>query len=332
VVSYFKADELTADEAKQLFCRLAEMDCPVILFSGGEPLLREDLFDLLDFAGSKGLRTVLSTNGTLIDTDTAKKIADAKVSYVGISIDGDEIFHDSFRQLTGCFKAALKGLQNCKKANLRTGLRFTITKANSQYVPFIFSLAADEGVGRICFYHLIRTGRAKALDYQTPNPVETRKVVDTIIDKTAESVAKGLVDEVLTVGNHCDGPYLLLRMQKQTQNFAKAKKLLQINGGNRTGEKIVAIGPDGSVHPDQFWQNYSLGNITQKSFNDIWNNSADLVLYRLRNKRKFADGRCLSCRWFDYCKGNYRFLAADSADRYWLNEPACYLTDDEIKI
>ena len=329
---------LTIEQAEKLFTELSELKSPVILFSGGEPLLRNDLFELLIAAGKRNLQIVLSTNGTLIDADTAKRLADAGVSYIGISIDGDKNFHDSFRQKKGCFDAALEAFENCRKAGLRTGLRFTITRQNCNQIPFIFELAAEEGIRRICFYHLIRTGRAKNLEGQTLNPVDTRKTVDTIIDKISYYVKKGLIDEVLTVGNHCDGPYLLLRMQKETknsklktQNFSKAKELLQINGGNRIGEKIVCIGPDGNVYPDQFWCNYSIGNIKDKSFKDIWNNSEDMALNKLRNKSKFADKRCLSCKWFDYCRGNYRFLGADTADENWLNEPACYLTDREIK-
>ncbi len=152
-----------------------------------------------------------------------------------------------------------------------------------------------------------------------------------IINKTNEYAKKGSVDEVLTVGNHADGPYLLVRMQKEkNRNFHKAKEFLLADGGNRIGEKISCVGWDGSVYPDQFWRNYSLGNIKDKTFRQIWENSTQPVLSKLRNKMKFADARCLRCKWFDLCKGNFRFLGAETDDEYWLNEPACYLTDEEI--
>jgi len=323
--------ELSTKEAADLFAQLAEINCPVVLFSGGEPLLRKDLFELLNHANRTGLRTVLSTNGTLIDESTAEKIAAANVSYVGISVDGDKKFHDRFRQADGSFDKALSGIKNCAKFNLRTGLRFTMTKLNAEYVPYIFDLAVSMGVRRICFYHLIRVGRAAALDELALKPPETRKAIDTIIEKTNEFIAKNLVDEVLTVGNHCDGPYILLKLQKQTQKFAEAEKLLQINGGNRIGEKLFCVGPDGNIHPDQFWRNYSLGNIKNQSLKKIWENPDEPVLKKLRNKKTFADKRCLSCTFFNLCKGNYRFLTPGPADRNWLNEPACYLTDNEIK-
>jgi len=334
----YYTDELTTARARQLLSELTEVNCPVVLFSGGEPLLHKDLFELLAEAKGVGLRTVLSSNGTLIDSDTAGKLADVGVSYVGISIDGDEEFHDKFRQAKGCFKAALAGIKNCKKAGIKTGLRFTITKANADQIQTVFDIAAKGGVRRICFYHLIKSGRAKELDGQTLAPKQTRQAVDTIIEKTDDFARKGLIDEVLTVGNHADGPYLLVKMAAETQhsslktkNYETARELLLVNGGNKIGQKIACIGWDGSVHADQFWRNYSLGNVKERTFKKVWLNQNEPVLDKLRHKSEFADGRCLMCKWFDFCKGNFRFLGTETGPEYWLNEPACYLTDMEIE-
>lgn len=324
------SNELTTSQAKQLLCELAEFNCPVILFSGGEPLLRDDLFELLAEAKKLGLRTVISTNGTLVDLATAERLSSSGVSYVGVSIDGEERFHDEFRAAKGNYKAAIAGIENCQKAGIKTGLRFTITKANFEQIPAVFDIAASLNTRRICFYHLIRTGRAKQLDKQILTSQQTHHAVDAIIEKTDDFVRKGLIDEVLTVGNHADGPYLLLKLPKETKNYEWAGQLLLTNGGNRTGEKIVSVRWDGSVHPDQFWLNYSLGNVKDKTFRQIWDDSSEPVLNKLRNKSEFADPRCLACRWFDLCKGNFRFLGNDADEQNWLNEPACYLTDEEI--
>ncbi len=326
-----RSDELTTAHAKQMLGQAAAMQCPVVLFSGGEPMLRSDLFELLAEAKRFGLRAVLSSNGTLIDAAAAKKLGESGVSYVGISIDGKELFHDQFRQTEGSFKAALAGIQNCQEAGIRAGLRFTITKANAEQVPAVFDIAASAGVRRICFYHLIRSGRAQKLKRHAVTAQQTRQVVDAIIDRTDAFVRKGLVDEVLTVDNHADGPYLLMRMKRQNNpRYDEAQKLLLANGGNKIGEKIVCVGWNGDVYPDQFWRNYSLGNIKDEALQNIWQNSSDPVLNKLRNKSDFADKRCLRCTWFDLCKGNYRFLGDSADDKYWLNEPACYLTDEEI--
>jgi len=325
-------DQLTTAEAERLLHQLAEVNCPAVLFTGGEPLLRDDLFELLAKAKQLGLRTVISTNGTLIDLAVAKKLAEVGTSYVGISIDGDEPFHDDFRQSIGCFKAALAGVENCQKASLKTGLRFTITKANADKIPVVFDIAASANIRRICFYHLVKAGRAKNLNSWLPTPEQTRQVIDTIIKKTDEFVRKGLVDEALTVGNHADGPYLLLKMTKEKNHRCKkAEELLSANGGNKIGEKIASVGWDGNVYPDQFWWNYSVGNVKDKTFKQIWNNPNEPVLNKLRKKSEFADKRCLTCKWFNLCKGNFRFLDAKSDAKYWLNEPPCYLADEEIK-
>ncbi|MCJ7729522.1 MAG: radical SAM protein [Sedimentisphaerales bacterium] len=337
-------DELDTTQAKKLLTQLAEVNCPVVLFSGGEPLLREDLFELLVEAKRLDLRTVISTNGTLIDSAAADRLAKAGVSYAGISIDGDEESHDKFRASKGSFKAAVRGIENCQKAGIKTGLRFTITKSNAGQIPFVFALAASTGTRRICFYHLIRTGRAKELNNQTLTPQRTRQAVDTIIEKTKEFVQKDLIGEVLTVGNHADGPFLLMKLKEFSRRrygdvfspqaclgvIEECQKLLTLHGGNKTGEKIACVSWDGSVHPDQFWRNYSLGNTKDKTFKAIWENPDELVLKKLRNKSKFADIRCLKCKWFDLCKGNFRFLGPDPADKNWLLEPPCYLTDQEI--
>ncbi|MCX5635054.1 MAG: radical SAM protein [Planctomycetota bacterium] len=323
-------NEMTTVEAKRLLSDLAEIKCPVVLFSGGEPLLREDLFELLAHAKRIGLRTVISTNGTLIDSQTAQKMAQAGVSYAGVSIDGDEKFHDEFRVAKGSFKAAMEGIENCRKAGLKTGLRFTMTNTNADHIPFVFDIAVSAGVRRICFYHLIHTGRAKELTSPMTQE-QTRRAIDTIIEKTDGYVKKGLLDEVFTVGNHADAPYLLVKMAREhSRHYESAKELLLLNGGNKTGEKIAGIGWDGNVYADQFWRNYSLGDIRKNSFRQIWENPNEPVLKKLRNKSRFADKRCLTCKWFELCKGNFRFLGEKSDDEYWLNEPVCYLTDEEI--
>ena len=324
-------DELDTPQAKRFLSQITDVNCPVVLFSGGEPLLRQDLFELLKEAKQLGLRTVLSTNGTLIDTAIAEKLAEVGVRYVGVSIDGQEQFHDKFRQVQGCFKSAIAGIENCQKAGIKTGLRFTITKENAGQIPAVFDIAASLNIRRLCFYHLIRSGRAKDLEPQVLSAEHTRHVLDVIIEKTGDFVKKALVDEVLTVGNHADGPYLLTKMvAEKNQRAEKARRLLLANGGNKIGQKIACVGWDGCVYPDQFWRNYSLGNVKDKSFSQIWDNPDDLVLNKLRNKSQFADPRCLRCKWFDLCKGNFRFLDTETDIEYWLNEPACYFNDEEI--
>jgi radical SAM protein with 4Fe4S-binding SPASM domain len=326
------AAQLTTEQARRLIDQIADFGCPVLLFSGGEPLLREDLFELMAYARDKGLRTVLSTNGTLLTDETAHMLAELNLSYAGISLDGPEKIHNRFRATDGAFGATMAGIGNCIKHGIRTGLRFTMTGQNVDQIPEIFRIAAENGIRRICFYHLIRTGRAEGLSECMPTPEQTRAAVDTIIDLTGQAIRQEKLEEVLTVGNHADGPYLLMRMQHENHpNFDGTSELLRRATGNRIGQNIASINWDGQVFPDQFWRNYTLGNVTQTPFGVIWQNENDPVMNILRHKDEYKDPKCARCKWFVYCKGNFRSLSGkpDLAD--WRNEPPCYLTEEEIR-
>lgn len=326
------AEILSSPQARKMIDQIADYGCPVLLFSGGEPLLREDLFDLMEYAGAKGLRIVLSSNGTLITDDIARKLQQVKLSYAGISLDGPEQIHDQFRAFEGAYQATLRGIENCHLHHIRTGLRFTMTRENIDQIPHIFEIAIEAGVKRICFYHLIRTGRAQALQQATPEPEQTRSAVDTIVNLTDKFVEVGKLEEVLTVGNHADGPYLLLRMKKENHShLSEARELLERAAGNRIGQNISSINWNGDVYPDQFWRNYSLGNVLEKPFSEIWQNENDPVMKILRSKTEYKDPKCARCKWFDVCKGNFRSLSGKPEIADWLNEPACYLTEEEIQ-
>ena len=240
-------DQLSTEQAKAFLAQLPAANVPVVLFSGGEPLLREDLLELMAEARGLGLRTVISTNGTLITPEKARQLAELELSYAGISLDGQEPFHDKFRQVKGSFRKAISGMENCRAVGLRTGLRFTITKANASQVSAIFDIAVETGIRRICFYHLVSSGRATDLDDQAPSSDQTRQTIGTIIDRTRELVEKDLVDEVLTVGNHADGPFLLVRMQRENHpRFDEARQLLLSNGASAVSAGMARCMPTSS--------------------------------------------------------------------------------------
>ena len=316
--------ELDAAQAKELLRQLAEIRCPVVLFSGGEPLERYDLFEILDFSHKLGLRTVLSTNGCLINSQTAKKLADIGVSYIGISIDGMEETHDKFRGVKGSFAAAVDAVKFCKDANLKIGLRFTIINRNFNQIYDIFALAARLNVQRICFYHLISAGQAAKYNLKYSNE-QIRQALSDICDCSQLYAEKG-VTEVLTVGNHADGVFILNRLkQKNSPLYEKSFDILEKFGGNKIGTKIFAIDPSGSVHPDQFWQNYSLGNVTKSDLKSIIDNSFDIF----HDKTIFAPQKCKKCRWLKICGTNARFTGRDCKSE-WFLEPDCFLNDKEI--
>jgi 12,18-didecarboxysiroheme deacetylase len=323
--------ELSTAEGKALIDDLSEYGAPVVLFSGGEPLMRADLPELARYAVSKGRRAVISTNGTLITRDKAKELKDIGLSYVGVSLDGLEEVHDRFRGVKGAFQEALAGIRNCMAAGLKVGLRFTVFRQNAGEVPGIFDLLEKEGVPRVCFYHLVYAGRGAKLMEEDLGHAGTRELLDLIMDRTAALFDKGQAPEVLTVDNHADGPYVYLRLLKENpERAAEVLELLQWNQGNSSGRGIGCVSWDGSVHPDQFWRHLNLGNVRERRFSQIWEDLSHPVLGKLKDKRPHLKGRCATCRWLDICAGNFRVRAEAALGDLWAPDPACYLSDEEI--
>jgi 12,18-didecarboxysiroheme deacetylase len=323
--------EMTTEEGFALLEDLAQFGAPVVLFSGGEPLTRPDLLELVERAVKLGLRAVISTNGTLIDEAKAARLKEIGLSYVGISLDGMRPTNDLFRGVEGAYDRALRGLRNCLNAGVKVGLRFTITRNNAADIPALFDLVREQHVPRICFYHLVYAGRGAALMAEDLGPVETRKVVDTIIDRTAELHRQGIPTEVLTVDNHADGVHLYLRMLREGNPRAETvRELLLMNGGNSSGTGIGCVSWDGSVHLDQFWRHVTLGNVRERKFSEIWTDLSNPLLAKLRDRRSHVTGRCARCRYLDLCAGNFRVRAEAATGDLWAPDPACYLTDEEI--
>ena len=326
-------EEMDTTAGKAFIRDLADFAVPVILFSGGEPLLRKDLFELASLAKELGIRVSLSTNGTLITREIAERIRSIGFAEVGISLDGIGAINDHFRGKNGAYQAALKGIRNCVALGLRVSLRLTITRFNFQEIPSIFQLVEAEDIDRVCFYHLAYSGRASSLRGEDISHSQTRSVIDVICEHTLDLYQRGLRKEVLTVGNHADGVYLYLKLKEHdSQRANNVLGLLRINGGNNSGIRIGAVDDLGNVHPDQFWWHYSLGNVLQQKFSDIWTNTSEPLMQGLKTRRKLLKGRCARCRYLDLCNGNLRVRAEAVYDDVWAEDPACYLRDEEIEI
>lgn len=327
-------NELTTQQGKELIDDLAQFGAPVILFSGGEPLMRQDLPELAMYARSKGMRAVISTNGTLIDKKMAKVLKEIGLSYVGVSLDGMKETNDKFRGVKGAFDLALQGMRNCLEEGIKVGLRFTINKKNVKDIPAIFDLLEKEKIPRVCFYHLVYAGRGSKLVKDELSHEESRKTLDLIMERTKAMHERGFPMEVLTVDNHCDGPYVYFRLLKEDPARAKdVFELLQMNQGNSTGIGIGCVSWDGSVHADQFWRHYSFGNVKERKFSEIWTDTSNELMKGLKNRKaliKANADRCARCKWFDICNGNFRVRAEAIYGNVWADDPACYLTKEEI--
>lgn len=327
-------NELTTAEAKQFIDDLADFNVPVLLFSGGEPLIRPDFFELADYAAKKGVRPTLSTNGTLITPEVARKIKDISVGYVGISLDGLREVNDKFRGKAGAFEAAMNGIKNCVAVDQRVGLRFTINHHNIQELENIFDFIEEENINRVCFYHLVYSGRGNQMMDEDVTAEESRRAMDIIIRRTRDFEERGLKKEILTVDNHCDGVYMYLKaLQEGKDELAQQiKKYIAMNGGNRSGMAFAEVDPLGYVHPDQFTQHHTFGNVRERKFGDIWQDTTNPIMAGLKDRKPLLKGRCSKCKFLDNCNGNFRTRAEARTGDFWESDPSCYLTDEEIGI
>jgi len=324
------SNELTTDEGKKLISDLASFGSPVILFSGGEPMLKEDLPELAEFAADQSVRVVISTNGTLLTRELARTFKKIGVSYIGVSVDGMEKTHDGFRGVKGAFDMTLRGIRICRDEGIKVGMRVTINRKNAADIPTLFELMEREDIPRACFYHLVYSGRGSMLVNEDLSRDEKRRVLDLIMDRTVDLFNRGKPKEILTVDNHADGPYVYMRLlEKDPERAREAISLLAVNEGNSSGTGIGCVSWDGEVHADQFWRGVSFGNVRERPFSTIWMDTSNELMFKLKNKKKYVKGRCADCRWLDICGGNFRARAEAVTGDIWAPDPACYLKEEE---
>ena len=334
--------ELTWEQMKNVVDDLAAYQVPSLLLSGGEPMIHPRFFDLVDLATEKGLKLTISTNGTLITPEKAALLKAANVAYVGISLDGIGKIHDEFRRKEGAFDAAVCGFKNCHDVDQKTGLRLTLTRHNVENINQILDFIEEKEIKRVCFYHLVPAGRGSAM--QVLAAEEARHAIDTLISRVESWHKQGIDRELLTVTQPADGAYLLVRMENENHpNLAEARRLLSWNGGgaNSSGRGIANIDTQGNVHPDQFWQDITLGNVKRMPFSEIWegkNPDSAGILTSIRSigllsqeeRQSRMTGPCADCKWFSICGGGFRTRAAFCNDGHlWGSDPGCYLRDEE---
>ncbi|MBI2911642.1 MAG: radical SAM protein [Chloroflexi bacterium] len=327
-------EELSYEEARALLKDLASFGVPALLLSGGEPLMRPDLLDLAGFGRDLGLRLTLSTNGTMITRETAQAIKDAGFTYVGISLDGIGAEHDRFRGTRGAFEATLAGIRHCRAVEQRVGLRLTLTNRTVGQLAALFELAEREGIQRICFYHLVPSGRGRRISNASLAPEAARMAVGHIFAQALDYARRGLDIEILTVDNHADAPFLTLWAESRLdrEHAEQTTRLLARNGGNRSGSAIAHVDNLGNVHPDQFSWSVRLGSVRQRPFSDIWADESQPMLAALRQRQPLLPERCRQCRFLGMCNGNLRARALSYTGDLWGFDPGCYLTDKEIGV
>ncbi len=322
--------ELTTEEAREFIDDLAEHDIPVLLFSGGEPLIRKDFYELARYATDKGIRAVVSTNGTLITEEAAKKMKEAGIEYVGISLDVGPETHNKFRGMPNAFEKSIVGIKNAMDAGLRAGVRFTLNEMNYDDLDEVIDVVVKEGIPRFCMYHLVYAGRGKEIVKLDVTKEQSRKVIEKLMKRSIELHDAGVDVEILTTDNHADGAYIYnYILENEPERAEEVMELLKMHGGCSAGHKFSNVDNLGNVHACQFWGHKTLGNVREKKFSEIWNDPDNEFLKKMREKPKHLKGRCGRCKHNSICAG-CRIRAETVYGDIWEEDPQCYLTDDEI--
>jgi Fe-coproporphyrin III synthase len=325
------AGELSTDEACAVMDDLRAFRVPVLILSGGEPLLRHDIYELGKRAKDMGFYVGLSTNGTLIDERNIGKIAEVGFDYVGISLDGIKATHDTFRRKQGAFDASLHAVKLCRAAGIKIGVRFTLTQDNAHDLPALLRLVDDEGIDKFYLSHLNYAGRGNKNRGHDAFLDTTRNAMNLLFDTCWNDVRNGGGKEFVTGNNDADGVFLLhwLRRNMPEREEHLRAKLAQW-GGNSSGVNVANIDNLGNVHPDTMWWHHNLGNVRERKFSEIWVDTSDPLMAGLKASPRTVKGRCGECKYFDVCGGNTRVRAQQLTGDPWQEDPACYLSDDEI--
>lgn len=323
--------ELSTQEVFTVMDDLKQFRVPVLILSGGEPLMRPDIFEISRRAKDMGFYVGLSSNGTLITEDNIDRIADIGYDYVGVSLDGLRDTHDYFRQMKGAFEKSLHGIDLCRQRGIKVGVRFTLTEHNSHELPELLDLVAERGIDKFYLSHLNYAGRGNRNRKQDAFHQTTRNAMNLLFERCWQELQQGIVREYVTGNNDADGPYLLQWAQQNVPDQVEAlRQRLEQWGGNSSGQNISNIDNLGNVHPDTFWWNYTLGNVKETPFSKIWGDTQDPLMLGFRQKPRPVTGRCGQCQYLSICGGNTRVRAWQLTGDFWAEDPACYLDDEEI--
>ncbi len=299
-------NELSAEEIKNTVDNIASFCKPVLILTGGEPLLREDIFEIVRYATEKGLRVVVGTNGTLITPQVAEKLLKAGVRRVSISIDcayAEE--HDEFRGVRGAYEEALKGIEACKKAGLEFQINTTVTKRNLRELEKIYALAQKLGAAAHHIFLLVPTGRGKVIEDEEISPEDYEQVLNWMSNAGKEMPMKAT----------CAPHFVRVLRQKGKQG---GRDLDASASGCMGGTGFAFISRTGEVNPCGYLP-VRAGNIREQPFREIWENSK---LFKDLRNRKALKGKCGACEYKFIC-GGCRARAYAKFGDYMAEEPYC---------
>ncbi|MCX7095187.1 MAG: heme d1 biosynthesis radical SAM protein NirJ [Methylobacter sp.] len=324
-------NELTTPEIYTVMDDLKAFKVPVLILSGGEPLLHPDIFDISRRAKDMGFYVALSTNGTKISAANIDEIASIDYQYIGVSLDGLKDTHDRFRRVQGSFDQALNGIRLCLEKGIKVGLRFTLTQDNAHDFPALLQLMDQRNIDKFYLSHLNYGGRGNKNRKDDAHFAMTRTAMDLLFETSYDWLKADKDREFVTGNNDADAVYFLhwvARHFPDKTEHIKAK--LEQWGGNASGVNVANIDNLGNVHPDTFWWHYELGNVKERPFSEIWMDTGDPLMAGLKQQPRPLEGRCARCRYQEICNGNTRVRAAQTTGNFWAEDPGCYLSDAEI--
>jgi heme d1 biosynthesis radical SAM protein NirJ len=325
--------ELSTEQVYGVMDDLKAFRVPVLILSGGEPLLRPDIFEISRHAKEMGFYVALSTNGTLIDEATADRIAEIGYDYLGISLDGIGEVHDRFRRQEGAFDASMRGIHLCHDRGIKVGVRYTMTEGNIESLNGILDLVENENIDKFYLSHLVYAGRGNRNRGDDAAHQTTRAAMDVMFDRCWDYVKRGEHKEFVTGNNDADGVYFLMWVEKNFPDSADhIRAKLEAWGGNSSGVNVANIDNLGTVHPDTMWWHYDLGNVKERPCSEIWSDTSDPIMAGLKASPRQIKGRCGECKQFAICGGNTRVRAQRLTGDAWEEDPACYLSDVEIGV
>ena len=323
--------ELSTDEVFSVMDDLKDFRVPVLILSGGEPLMRPDIFEISTRAKAMGFYVGLSSNGALIDEPMADRIARIGYDYVGVSLDGIGAVHDAFRRQEGSFDKSIAGMRHCMARGIKVGLRFTVTERNVESLPDMLDLMEAESIDKFYLSHLVYSGRGNRYRADDAEHQTTRAVMDLMFERAWAQILAGRKVEYVTGNNDADGVYFLQWVKERfPDKAAHIQAKLEAWGGNASGRNVANIDNLGRVHPDTFWWHHDLGNVRERKFSEIWQDTSDPIMAGLKKRPREIGGRCGRCRHFAICNGNTRIRALRILGDAFAEDPACYLTDEEI--
>lgn len=316
-------DEMTSNEGKKLIDGIRSVGTPILIMTGGEPLLRKDFFDLARYGVRSGLRVVLATNGVLVDMHTAKKIAETGVRRVSISLDGPSAEeHDAFRQVIGAFDSSLQGIQNLRQASVQVQINTTLTKRNRDKLPEIMKLAEKLDATAFHVFLLVPTGRARQMSGEEMGPEQYEETLRHFYYLSRSTSME-------TKATCAPQYYRIMRQEAKREGLEVTEKTFGMNALTRgclAGLSFVFVSHSGELQPCGYFD-VKAGSVREAHFKDLWKNAP--LFNELRNFR-LLEGKCGRCDYVRYC-GGCRARAYEATGRYMSPEPYCVYAPPSLR-